>query len=43
MFPKTVVRENEVNARKAYGKHMQESSHPHLCTIRAGFVHPKHG
>ncbi len=37
-------RENEVNARKAYSKYMQENSHPHLCTIRAGFViHPQRG
>ncbi len=37
-------RENESNARKAYNKYMQENSHPHLRTIRAGFViHPHHG
>ena len=37
-------RENEQNARKAYAKYMQENNHPHLCTIRAGFViHPQHG
>lgn len=31
-------RENEVNARKAYAKYMQENNHPNLRTIRAGFV-----
>ena len=37
-------RENEVNARNAYGKYMRENSHPNLCTIRAGLViHPQNG
>lgn len=37
-------KENENSARKAYAKQMQETNHPNLRTIRAGFViHPLHG
>lgn len=37
-------RENEACARKAYKQYMQNTNHPNLCTIRAGFViHPDRG
>ncbi len=37
-------RENEETARKAYAKFMQETGHPNLRTLRAGFmIHPKQG
>ena len=37
-------RENEDCARRAYRQHMQQTNHPNLRTIRAGFViHPSKG